>query len=108
MKNEGLFVHCILASPGADHAPVEALFYKCLDFGGVVALDDLVRDFRDEYQGEYDDEEDFAYEIVEECYDLPEVVMVPVHGAAIPLIALHAAVSTAILMTRCWVVSHFR
>ena len=28
-----------------------------------------------------------------------------VHGAAIPLIALHAAVSTAILMTRCWVVS---
>ena len=26
----------------------------------------------DEYQGEYDDEEDFAYEIVEECYDLPE------------------------------------
>ena len=36
---------------------------------------------------------------------MPEVVMVPVHGAAIPLIALHAAVSTAILMTRCWVVS---
>ncbi len=34
--------------------------------------DDLVRDFRDEYQGEYDDEEDFAYEIIEECYDLPE------------------------------------
>ena len=41
MKNEGAFVHCILASPGADHAPVEALFYKCLDFGGVVALDEL-------------------------------------------------------------------
>ena len=34
--------------------------------------DDLVRDFRDEYQGQYDDEEDFAYEIVEECYDLPD------------------------------------
>ena len=34
--------------------------------------DDLVRDFRDEYQGEYDNEEDFAYEIVEECYDLPD------------------------------------
>ena len=34
--------------------------------------DDLVRDFRDEYQGEYDDEEDFAYEIIEECYNLPE------------------------------------
>ena len=27
---------------------------------------------RDRYQGEYKDEEDYAYEIVEECYDLPE------------------------------------
>ena len=27
---------------------------------------------RDEYLGQYDDEEDFAYEIIEECYDLPE------------------------------------
>ena len=34
--------------------------------------DDLVRHFWDEYQGQYDDEEDFAYRIVEECYDLPE------------------------------------
>ncbi len=34
--------------------------------------DDLIRDFRDEYRGQYDDEEDFAYEIIEECYDLPE------------------------------------
>ena len=34
--------------------------------------DDLVRDFQDEYQGQYDDEEDFAQQIVEECYDLPE------------------------------------
>lgn len=34
--------------------------------------DDLVRDFQDEYQGQYDDEEDFSYQIVEECYDLPE------------------------------------
>ena len=33
--------------------------------------DDLVRDFQDEYQGQYDDEEDFAYQIVEECDDLP-------------------------------------
>ncbi|RJW92413.1 antirestriction protein ArdA, partial [Bacteroides sp. AF35-22] len=24
------------------------------------------------YRGQYDDEEDFAYEIIEECYDLPE------------------------------------
>lgn len=35
--------------------------------------DDLVRDFQDEYQGQYDDEEDFAYQIVGECYDLPEL-----------------------------------
>ena len=34
--------------------------------------DDLIRDFWDEYQGQYDDEENFAYRIVEECYDLPE------------------------------------
>ena len=34
--------------------------------------DDLVRHFWDEYQGQYDDEEDFAYQIVEECYNLPE------------------------------------
>ena len=27
-----------------------------------------------EYQGEYKDEEDYAYEIVEQCYDLPEFV----------------------------------
>lgn len=45
--------------------------YKSHDLGEEDA-DDLVRDFRDEYQGEYDDEEDFAYEIVKECYDLPE------------------------------------
>lgn len=45
--------------------------YKSRDLGEGDA-DDLVRDFRDEYQGEYDDEEDFAYEIIEECYDLPE------------------------------------
>ena len=34
--------------------------------------DDLVREFQDEYQGQYDDEEDFAYQIVEEYYDIPE------------------------------------
>lgn len=45
--------------------------YKSHDLGEEDA-DDLVRDFRDEYQGQYDDEEDFAYEIIEECYDLPE------------------------------------
>ena len=45
--------------------------YKSHDLGEEDA-DDLVRDFRDEYLGQYDDEEDFAYEIIEECYDLPE------------------------------------
>ena len=34
--------------------------------------DDLIKAFQDEYIGQYDDEEDFAYEIVDECYDLPE------------------------------------
>ncbi len=47
------------------------LLYKSHDLSEKDA-DDLVRDFRDEYQGEYDDEEDFAYEIIEECYNLPE------------------------------------
>ena len=37
--------------------------YKSHDLGEEEA-DDLVRDFRDEYQGQYDDEEDFAYEII--------------------------------------------
>ena len=45
--------------------------YKSRDLEGENA-NFLVRDFRDEYQGQYDDEEDFAYEIVEECYDLPD------------------------------------
>lgn len=33
---------------------------------------DLIRSFEDDFQGAYDDEEDYAYEIVDECYDLPE------------------------------------
>jgi hypothetical protein len=45
--------------------------YKSHDLGEEDA-DDLVRDFRDEYQGQYNDKEDFAYEVIEECYDLPE------------------------------------
>ena len=45
--------------------------YKSHDLGEEDA-DDLVSSFEDEYQGEYKDEEDYAYEIVEECYDLPE------------------------------------
>ncbi|MDR1181594.1 MAG: antirestriction protein ArdA [Bacteroidales bacterium] len=35
-------------------------------------IDDLIESFEDDYQGEYKNEEDFTYEIVEECYDLPE------------------------------------
>ena len=54
---------------------LEAFFvwcnYKNYDLSEEDA-DDLVRHFWDEYQGQYDDEEDFAYRIVEECYDLPE------------------------------------
>lgn len=33
---------------------------------------DLISSFEDEFQGEYKDEADFAYDIVEQCYDLPE------------------------------------
>lgn len=35
-------------------------------------INSLIESFRDDYQGQYNSEEDFAYEIVEECYDLPE------------------------------------
>lgn len=35
-------------------------------------IDGIIDSFRDEYQGAYKDEEDYAYEIVEQCYDLPE------------------------------------
>ena len=56
LKQEAFFVWCN---------------YKSHDLSEEDA-DDLVRDFQDEYQGQYDDEEDFAYQIVEECYDLPE------------------------------------
>ena len=53
----------------------EAFFVWCdhhnSDISGEDA-DDLISSFEYEYQGEYKDEEDYAYEIVEECYDLPE------------------------------------
>ena len=35
-------------------------------------INNLVSSFEDTYQGEYANEEDFAYELVENCYDLPE------------------------------------
>ena len=35
-------------------------------------ITDLIRSFENDFQGAYDDEEDYAYEIVEQCYELPE------------------------------------
>lgn len=35
-------------------------------------INDLISSFEDDFQGAYKDEEDYAYEIVDECYDLPE------------------------------------
>lgn len=51
-------------------------FYYWLDLGSRdIDTDDingLINSFRDDYQGAYNDEEDFAYQIVEDCYDLPD------------------------------------
>ena len=35
-------------------------------------ITDLISSFEDDFQGAYNDEEDYAYEIVEQCYELPE------------------------------------
>ncbi|WP_436414127.1 antirestriction protein ArdA [Petrimonas sp.] len=36
-------------------------------------IDDLISSFEDEYQGEFHDEEDYAYEIIEQSYpDIPD------------------------------------
>lgn len=45
--------------------------YKCHDLSEEDA-DDLIKAFQDEYIGQYDDEEDFATQIVAECYELPD------------------------------------
>lgn len=45
--------------------------YECIDFNKEDAYD-LVNRFKDSYVGEYDEEEEFAYQMVEECYDLPD------------------------------------
>lgn len=53
----------------------EAFFVWCDHHNSDISeedSDDLVSFFEDEYQGEYKDEEDYAYEIVEQCYELPE------------------------------------
>jgi len=51
-------------------------FYLWLDNGsGDIDTDDisgLIDSFREDYQGTYKDEEDYAYEVVEQCYDLLE------------------------------------
>lgn len=38
-------------------------------------INELISSFRDDYQGKYDDEEDYANEIITECYDLPEFAL---------------------------------
>lgn len=53
----------------------EAFFVWCnhtLSDLGKEYVYDLVNRFKDLYVGKYDDEEDFAYQMVEECYDLPD------------------------------------
>jgi len=36
---------------------------------------DLIESFRDEYYGEFDSEEDFACQLIEDCYNLPEFAL---------------------------------
>ena len=53
----------------------EAFFVWCnhtLSDLGKEYVYDLVNRFKDLYVGKYDDEEYFAYQMVEECYDLPD------------------------------------
>lgn len=38
-------------------------------------INGLIDSFRDDYRGNYKDEEDYAYEIIEQCYDLPEFAL---------------------------------
>ncbi|MGS4344076.1 antirestriction protein ArdA [Myroides odoratus] len=37
-------------------------------------IDSLFESFEDDYQGYYNSEEDFAYQIIDECYDLSDFV----------------------------------
>ena len=50
------------------------LDYESRDLSKVDA-DDLVRKFSDEYIGKYDEEEDYAREVIEQCYDLSDFVL---------------------------------
>jgi antirestriction protein len=47
-------------------------FYHGLHDLSTEDANDLISSFRDDFQGKYNDEEDYAYDIVEECYELPE------------------------------------
>lgn len=58
-----------------DDKEIEAFeAYLNLDFYDIekTDIDELISNFKDAYIGEYEDEEDFAYEIVDSCYDLPD------------------------------------
>lgn len=55
--------------------------------------DELISSFEDEYQGEYKDEEDYAYEVVKECYDLPEFAKTYFY---------YSAFARDLFMTDCW------
>ena len=37
--------------------------------------DDLVKKFKDDYIGKYDEEEDYAREVVEQCYEVSDFVL---------------------------------
>lgn len=55
-----------------------AFFIWCNDGSRNIPEEDvygLINSFRDDYQGKYGDEEDFAYHIVDECYELPEFAL---------------------------------
>jgi antirestriction protein len=57
-------------------AKIQIKSEKLTPFGGIFSImekfDSMLSPVIDSTLGQYDDEEDFAYEIIEECYDLPE------------------------------------
>ena len=57
----------------SDYSDKEDFYAFCREFcNDEEDADDLVRDFQDEYLGQYDDEEDFAYQIVKVRFDEPK------------------------------------
>ncbi|MGJ1538006.1 antirestriction protein ArdA [Sphingobacterium multivorum] len=64
------------AIEGMDENHKEPFFVWCNNHSRNLAKEgiyDLISNFEEDYQGDYDDEEDFAREIVEELYDLPSI-----------------------------------